>query len=123
MRPRHAISDDDWGRIEGLLPGRPGSAGRNARDNRLFVDAVLWVGKTGAPWRDLPGRFGPWNSVWKRFWRLSRTGVFEAFFQVLAEQSPNAHLVQFFDSTVVRAHVSAAGAKATVFSVKRRFGF
>ena len=59
----------------------------------------------------LPAEFGNWNSIWKRFWRLSRTGAFEAFFQLLAEQSPTAHLVQFFDSTVVRAHVSAAGAK------------
>ena len=61
--------------------------------------------------RKLPAEFGHWNSVWKRFWRLSRTGVFEAFFQALAGLSPTAHLVQMFDSTVVRAHVSAAGAK------------
>jgi transposase len=55
--------------------------------------------------------FGNWNSIWKRFWRLSRRGVFEAFFQLLAETSETAHIVQMFDSTVVRAHVSAAGAK------------
>jgi transposase len=59
----------------------------------------------------LPAEYGNWNSVWQRFWPLSRSGVFEAFFQLLAEQSRTAHLVQFFDSTVVRAHVSAAGAK------------
>jgi transposase len=58
-----------------------------------------------------PAQFGPWNSVWKRFWRLSQSGVMEAFFQLLAETSPTAHLVQMLDSTVVRAHVSAAGAK------------
>ena len=62
-------------------------------------------------WRALPQEFGNWNSVWKRFWRLSQRGVFEAFFQALAELSETAHLVQMFDSTVVRAHVSAAGAK------------
>ena len=74
-------------------------------------------------WRALPAEFGNWNSIWKRFWRLSRSGVFEAFLQLLAETSKSAHVVQFFDSTVVRAHVSAAGAKATVLCVKRRFGF
>ena len=73
--------------------------------------------------RALPAEFGNWNSIWKRFWRLSRSGVFEAFLQLLAETSKTAHVVQFFDSTVVRAHVSAAGAKATVLTVKRCFGF
>ena len=67
MRHRHAISDDDWDRIKDLLPGRAGTPGVTAKDNRLFIDATLWVGKTGAPWRDLPERFGNWNSVWKRY--------------------------------------------------------
>ena len=71
----------------------------------------------------MPDELGNWNSVWKRFWRLSRSGVFEAFFQVLAECSETAHLIQFFDSTTACAHVSAAGAKATVFSVKHGFDF
>ena len=62
-------------------------------------------------WRALPAACGNWNSVWKRFWRLSQAGVFEAFFDALAAMSQTAHLVQMFDSTVVRAHVSAAGAK------------
>jgi transposase len=62
-------------------------------------------------WRALPERFGHWNSVWKRFDRLSRAGVFEAFFDALASMSSTAHLIQMFDSTVLRAHVSAAGAK------------
>ena len=66
---------------------------------------------TGITWRALPTEFGNWNSVWKWFWRLSRSGVFEAFLQLLAETSKSAHVVQFFDGTVVRAHVSAAGAK------------
>ena len=63
MPHRHAISDADWDRIKDLLPGRPGQTGWLAKDNRLFIDAVLWIAKTGAPWRDLPERFGNWNSV------------------------------------------------------------
>ena len=63
MRPRHALSDADWERIKDLLPGRPGQQGGIAADNRLFVDAVLYVARTGIPWRDLPERFGNWNSA------------------------------------------------------------
>ena len=62
-------------------------------------------------WRALPERFGHWNSVWKRFDRLSKVGMFEALFDTLAEMSTSAHLIQMFASTIVRAHVSAAGAK------------
>jgi transposase len=108
MRPRHAISDDDWSRIEGLLPGRAGANGRPARDNRLFVDAVLWIGKTGAPWRDLPERFGNWNSAWRRFDRWSRKGVWARVFEAL--QDPDLEWL-ILDPTVIRAHQHAAGAK------------
>ncbi len=85
--------------------------GAKARDDRLFLEALHFFGVHNITWRALPERFGPWNSVWKRFSRLSRAGVFEAFFAMLAECSRTAHVVQMFDSTVVRAHVSAAGAK------------
>jgi transposase len=64
MHHRHAIPDADWGRIEDLLPWRAGRLGVTAKDNRLFIGAALWVAKTGAPWRDLPERFGKWNSIW-----------------------------------------------------------
>jgi len=59
---RYAIRDDQWTRIEPLLPGKPGDPGHTAKDNRLFIDAVLWIGRTGAPWRDLPERYGKWYS-------------------------------------------------------------
>ena len=75
MLHRHEIADNDWDRIEGLLPGRPGQHGGVAEDNRRFINAVLWIAKTGAPWRDLPERFGPWNSVWKRFHRWAKKGT------------------------------------------------
>jgi transposase len=85
--------------------------GTTGRDDRKFLEALHYFTVHSLTWRALPVEFGNWNTVWKRFWRLSRSGVFEAFFQALAGLSPTAHLVPMFDSTVVRAHVSAAGAK------------
>ena len=108
MHHRHAIRDEDWDRIKDLLPGRAGQRGVTAKDNRLFIDAVLWVGKTGAPWRDLPERFGKWNSVWRRFDRWARKGVWLKVFHEL--QDPDLEWL-ILDSTIVRAHPHAAGAK------------
>ena len=108
MRHRHAISDEDWERIEHLLPGRPGQPGWTAADNRLFVDAVLWIAKTGAPWRDLPERFGKWNSVWRRFDRWAKKGTWQSVFEAL--QDPDLEWL-ILDSTIIRAHPHAAGAK------------
>ena len=107
MRHRHAISDDDWDRIKGLLSGQPGQHGKVAKDNRRFVDAVLWIARTGAPWRDLPERFGNWNSTWRRFDRWARKGVWQRVFEVL--QDPDLEWL-ILDSTIVRAHPCAAGA-------------
>ena len=105
---RHEIADDDWKRIEDFLPGRAGDPGVTAMDNRLFVNAVLWIAKTGAPWRDLPERFGPWNSAWKRFDRWAKKGVWRRVFEAL--QDPDLEWA-IIDSTVVRAHQHAAGKK------------
>jgi len=113
MLHRHAISDANWERIKDLLPGRPGQPGWVAHDNRLFVDAVLWIAKTGAPWRDLPERFGKWGSVWKRFDRWSQKGTWKQVFEALAD--PDLEWL-ILDSTVIRAHPHAAGAK------KKRMG-
>ena len=107
MRHRHAISDDDWARIKDLLPGQPGQHGKVAKDNRLFLDAVLWIARTGTPWRDLPERFGNWNSTWRRFDRWARKGVWRRVFEAL--QDPDLEWL-ILDSTVVRAHPCAAGA-------------
>jgi transposase len=112
MRHRHAISDDDWARIKDLLPGRSGGHGKVAKDNRRFINAILWIGKTGAPWRDLPERLGHWNSTWRRFDRWARKGVWERVFEAL--QDPDLEWL-ILDSTIIRAHPCAAGApkKAT----------
>ena len=74
MLRRHAIVDEHWDRIKDLLPGKEGDPDVTAADNRLFVDAVLWIAKIGALWRDLPERSCPWNSVWKRVDRWARKG-------------------------------------------------
>ena len=104
---RHEIKEEDWERIKDFLPGQAGDPGVTAQDNRLFVNAVLWIAKTGAPWRDLPARFGPWGSVWKRFDRWAEKGVWERVFEEL--QDPDLEWI-IIDSTVVRAHQHAAGA-------------
>lgn len=87
-------------------------------DNRLFFDAVLWVARTGVPWRDLPERFGRWNSVWRRFDRWAKKGIWRAVFEVW--QDPDVEWL-ILDSTVIRAHPCAAGApkKRTAPVVKR----
>jgi transposase len=117
---RKLLRDDQWNRIEALLPGKVGDRGRTAADNRLFIEAVLWVARTGSPWRDLPQTFGPWNSVYKRFSRWSESGVWHRVFEELAKDADFEEV--FLDSTVVRAHQHAAGAlkkKATKRSVAR----
>ncbi len=105
------MSEDDWAIVLEVFDAVQSRRGEPGHDDRKFLQAIHYFTVHNTTWRALPAEYGPWNSVWKRFWRLSRSGVFEAFFQALAETSKTAHLVQMFDSTVVRAHVSAAGAK------------
>ena len=105
------MSEQDWKLVVELFRAARSGRGDRGRNDRRFLEALHYFTVHNITWRALPERFGNWNSVWKRFWRLSRSGVFEAFFQLLAERSETAHLVQFFDSTTVRAHISAAGAK------------
>jgi transposase len=108
MGRRHEISDADWDRIKHLLPGQPGQHGGIAEDNRRFINAVLYVGRTGIPWRDLPERLGSWNSQWRRFDRWAKAGRFAALAAVLRD--PDLDLL-ILDSTVIRAHPCAAGSK------------
>ena len=105
------MTEEDWAITLEVFDAAQSSRGEPGHNDRKFLEALHYFTVHNISWRALPAEFGKWNSVWKRFWRLSRSGVFEAFFQALAETSKTAHLVQMFDSTVVRAHVSAAGAK------------
>ena len=108
MLRRHEISDQQWEGIQDLLPGQEGDPGATAKDNRLFVNAIMWIAKTGAPWRDLPERFGKWNTVFQRFNRWCKSGVFQAIMEHL--QDPDLGVL-LLDSTIIRAHQHAAGAK------------
>ena len=105
------MTEEDWTIVLDVFRAACSSRGDKGRNDRKFLEALHYFTVYNITWRALPAEFGRWNSVWKRFWRLSRAGVFEAFFAALASLSRSAHLVQMFDSTVVRAHVSAAGAK------------
>jgi len=104
---RYELTDEEWNRIDPLLPGREGDPGAHGEDNRLFVNAVIWIARTGAPWRDLPERFGEWNSVFQRFNRWSKSGIWERVFQAM--KSPDLEALML-DSTIIRAHQHAAGA-------------
>ena len=105
---RCGLRDDQWERIRDLLPGRVGHVGRTAKDNRLFVEAVIYRYRAGIPWRDLPERFGCGVKVQTRFSRWAKAGVWERLFQHLAAEADNEYAM--IDSTIVRAHQHAAGA-------------
>ena len=109
MSKRYALSDAQWERIKDLLPGQAGQPGATAKNNRLFVDAVLYRYRAGIPWRDLPARFGDFRVVHTRHSRWSRTGVWQRVFEALAQDADNEYAM--IDSTIVRAHQHSAGAK------------
>lgn len=109
MVRRYALRDDQWERIKNLLPGREGTVGVTARDNRLFVEAVLYRYRAGIPWRDLPERFGDYRVIHTRHMRWSKSGVWQRVFEHLAADADNEYAM--IDSTIVRAHQHAAGAK------------
>ena len=106
---RYALRDDQWDRIKDLLPGRPGSVGVTAADNRLFVDAILYRYRAGIPWRDLPERFGDCKNVHRRFSRWAKSGVWQRLFERLV--GVVVFVCAMIDSTIVRAHQHSAGAR------------
>ena len=106
---RYALRDDQWERIRHLLPGRLGSVGVTAKDNRLFVEAVVYRYRAGIAWRDLPERFGDGEKVHRRFSRWAQSGVWEQLFQHLCAEADNEYAL--IDSTIVRVHQHSAGAQ------------
>lgn len=106
---RRLLSDAQWERVAPLLPGKVGAPGRSGGDNRLFLEAVLWMGRTGAPWRDLPELFGSWNSVFRRFRRWAQAGVFERLFHILSGDPDFEYAL--IDGTIIRVHQHGTGAK------------
>src|SRR5436309_1908149 len=108
-RERFVLSDTVWEKIEALLPGKKSDRGVTAKDNRLFLEAVLWRARAGLPWRDLPGEFGNWNSVFTRFRRWVRGMVFERICRALSGAPDFEYAL--IDGTIVTAHQKASGAK------------
>jgi transposase len=109
---RLVLNDARWERVAPLLPGKAGDPGRTAADNRLFLEAVVWIARVGAPWRDLPGSFGNWNSVFKRFRRWAQKGVFEELFKRLSGDKDFEYAM--IDGTIIRVHQHGAGAKGAL---------
>ena len=109
VKNRLVLNDKQWEAMSGLIIGRPDQRGSTGRNNRLFVEGVLWIVRTGAPWRDLPEVFGDWNSVFRRFSRWSEKGIWRRIFEAMSDDSDFEYLI--VDSTIVRAHQHSAGAK------------
>jgi len=106
---REILNDERWERIAPLVPGKEGDPGRSGEDNRRFVEGVLWIMRTGAPWRDPPPHFGKWGSVWKRFRRWAVKGVFERIFDELSADPDFEYAL--VDGTIIKVHRHATGAK------------
>jgi transposase len=112
---RHELTDRQWEQLAPLLPPERPATGRPSRDHRTILNGILWKLRTGAPWRDVPERYGPWATLYSRFRRWRLAGVWDRLFAAVQTQADAAGeldwTVHFVDGTVVRAHQHAAGAK------------
>jgi transposase len=108
---RGLLTDAEWEFFRPFLTERGVAGGRPPSNHRRVLDAIFWIARTGAPWRDLPAELGNWNSVWRQFRRWTESGIWEVLLQALADAGGRADAVQMIDSTIVRAHHCAAGAK------------
>ena len=107
--PRTLLRDDQWSRIEGFLSGKATDSGVTATNNRLFVEAVLWIIRTGSPWRDLPADFGHWHRVYVRYNRWSKKGIWERIFTTMSDDPDLEYLM--VDGSIVQVHQSGAAKK------------
>jgi transposase len=108
---RNLMPDDEWTFFEAFITAIRGRGGRPPEDHRLVLDGVFWITRTGAPWRDLPEEFGKWSSVYRQFRRWTLAGLWELILSALNESEAVPDTVQMIDSTIIRAHHCAAGAK------------
>ncbi|MCS3683888.1 putative transposase [Salinibacter ruber] len=113
---RYELTDEQYKRLEPLLSGKPGDPGRNAENNRRFLNAVLWIARTGAPWPDLPERFGKYDTIYQRFNNWAKKGRWQVIFEALREPDLDWWVPH---SSVVRAHQHAAGRKKGIQMSKR----
>ena len=113
---RHELTDEQWARLQPLLPPQKQRIGRPAKDHRTIVNGMIWIDKTGAPWRDIPERYGPWQTVATRFYRWTKQGIWAKIMaEVQKDADANGEIeweIHFVDSSVIRAHQHAAGARA-----------
>ena len=120
MLKRHQLTDEQWFLVEADIPTSKARTGRPRRDPRLMLDGIMWVLATGAPWRDLPERFGPWQTVYDHFRNWRKSGVFERLLAALQIKLDREGLIDWdlwcVDGASVRASRSAAGAGKKVSS-------
>ena len=112
---RHALTEAQWERLQKFLPPQKPRVGRPNHDHRRIINGILWILKTGAPWRDLPDRYGPWRTVASRFYRWQKAGVWDRILAGLQQHADARGAIDWsrhaVDGTIVRAHQHAAGAK------------
>jgi transposase len=120
---RHELSEEQWAQLRPLLPPQRPKTGRPNLDHRRILNGILWKIRTGAPWRDLPERYGPWQTVYSRFRRWHLAGHWDRLFAAVQRQEDAAGRLDwelhFVDGTVIRAHQHAAGAKGGAPPPKR----
>jgi transposase len=119
---RGELTNIQWKRLQPLLPPQKPKTGRPAHDHRTIIDGILWILRTGAPWRDLPACYGPWRTVASRFYRWQRAGIWERLLAAVQAQADAASQlnweIHYLDGTMIRAHQHAAGAKKGTLSPK-----
>ena len=106
---RFVLTDAQWAKMESHCLGKPSDPGRSGGNNRLFLEAVLWIVRTGSPWRDLPIQFGNWNTVFKRYRDWVKADVFQRLFDAVSEEPDMEYAM--VDATIVKVHRHGQGAK------------